>query len=114
MTLMLMWRLVPLVRNSACLALEQHGLHQDYMAFTVRRGDEKALEHFQITSSEEYILAAEKAILTHFGGVLPQFFVATDDCSVLSEFRALRQSWSFVRQCDLEQHAKDSASQTWV
>jgi hypothetical protein len=106
-TLMRMWRLVPLVRNSACLALEQHGLHQDYMAFSVRRGDKEVLENFQSTGSEKYILAAEKVIPKHFGGVVPKIFVATDDCSVLSEFRALRQSWTFVSQCDLEQHAKD-------
>ena len=107
-TLTRMWRPKESLRDSACLALEQQGLSTDYMAFSVRRGDKHELEHFNYPKAEEYIAAAEKAIPERFGGVLPTIFVATDDCVVMGEFRALRPTWTFVSQCDLEKHAADS------
>jgi hypothetical protein len=103
-----LWRPKEFVRDNACLALENQGLNNDYMAFSVRRGDKHELEHFNYPTADEYIAAAEKAIPLRFGGVLPKIFVATDDCVVMQEFRALRPTWTFVSQCDLEEHAADS------
>ena len=37
---------------------------------------------------------------THFAGLQPPIFVASDDCSVMGELRALRPTWKFVGECD--------------
>jgi hypothetical protein len=107
-TLIRMWRPKTYVRDSACLELENHGLSKDYLALSVRRGDKQGMEHFVIPTVDQYIDAAEKAIRVSFGGIEPSIFVATDDCTVMQEFRDLRPTWNFVSQCDLEQHAADS------
>ena len=108
-TLLRMWRPLDMVRNSACGALEQHhGLTNDYMALSVRRGDKHTVEHFDYPTADAYIIAAKRAIQSRFGGVVPHIFVATDDCSVMSEFRALQPTWNFVGQCDLAQNSADN------
>lgn len=94
-----MWRPLPQVRHNACSSMEQLGLHSDYMAFSVRRGD-KTLERVQYTPLEKYIQAAERATAQFFGDVVPTIFVASDDCSVLPRFRELRSAWNFVSECD--------------
>eukprot|EP00547_Thalassionema_nitzschioides_P007351 CAMPEP_0194210584 /NCGR_PEP_ID=MMETSP0156-20130528/8765_1 /TAXON_ID=33649 /ORGANISM="Thalassionema nitzschioides, Strain L26-B" /LENGTH=344 /DNA_ID=CAMNT_0038937947 /DNA_START=146 /DNA_END=1180 /DNA_ORIENTATION=+ len=94
-----MWRLQPHVRDGACQSLESHGLKDEYMAFSVRRGD-KGTEGFNFTKPEEYIEAAEQKVIEHFGGVVPKIFVAADDCESLKEFRALRPDWVFESECD--------------
>lgn len=94
-----MWRLQPQVRDGACQSLESHGLKDDYMAFSVRRGD-KDTEGFAFTKPEKYIEAAEKVIKDHFYNVPPKIFVAADDCESLKEFRALRPEWIFESECD--------------
>jgi hypothetical protein len=106
-TLMRMWRPLTLVRHSACLALENHGLSDEYLAFSVRRGDKHTVEKFDYPSAADYIKAAEKAVQPHFGGVQPKIFVATDDCTVMSELRGIKSDWTFVSQCDLEEHEAD-------
>lgn len=94
-----LWRMLPGVRDDSCTKLESHGLEEEYLAFSVRRGD-KSTEGFEFTKSEEYIDAAEKAIVNHFNGVVPKIFVATDDCAVMKELRFLRPSWQFTSECD--------------
>ena len=106
-SLMKMWRPLMLVRNTACLALEKQGLNDEFMAFSVRRGDKHELEKFDYPSADEYIAAAERNIPIHFGGVVPKIFVATDDCVVMGEFRSRRPAWTFVSQCDLPQNTDD-------
>ena len=106
-TLLRMWKPLPLVRNSACLALEQQGLSDDYIAFSVRRGDKHSLEKCVYPPAEKYIAAAERAIETRFGGMVPKIFVATDDCAVMGELRTLQPTWNFVSQCDLVQNSAD-------
>ena len=86
-------------RNRSCARLISHGLTDDYIALSVRRGD-KALEYELESSMQPYIELAEKAIKTHFEGRVPLFFVASDDCTVLDDLRSLRPSWKFVSECD--------------
>ena len=107
MSLKRMWRPLSLVRNSACMALEQQGLNDDYMAFSVRRGDKHTVEHFIYPTADAYITAATRAIETRFGGVIPKIFVATDDCAVMREFRTLQPTWNFVGECDLVKNSAD-------
>ncbi len=106
-TLMKVWRPLPFVRHAACSSLEQHGLQDDYLALSVRRGDKRFQEKFVYPTADEYMEAAERAIPHRFGGKVPKIFVATDDCSVMGEFRSLRPNWTFVSPCDRVQHAGD-------
>jgi hypothetical protein len=84
-----MWRLQPKVRDDSCTSLESHGLEEEYLTFSVRRGD-KETEGFEFTKPDDYIVAAEKARDDHFGGKMPKIFVATYDCAVMAELRQLR------------------------
>eukprot|EP00547_Thalassionema_nitzschioides_P005834 CAMPEP_0194210806 /NCGR_PEP_ID=MMETSP0156-20130528/9117_1 /TAXON_ID=33649 /ORGANISM="Thalassionema nitzschioides, Strain L26-B" /LENGTH=547 /DNA_ID=CAMNT_0038938209 /DNA_START=36 /DNA_END=1679 /DNA_ORIENTATION=+ len=106
-----LWRPLPKYRKSSCSAMEKtHGLKPgDYMAFSVRRGD-KTEEDYSYTPLHLYIIEAEKH-LHRFGSyaknrVVPKIFVATDDCSVLSEFRKMRPTWKFTSECDIEENSK--------
>eukprot|EP00547_Thalassionema_nitzschioides_P007483 CAMPEP_0194202882 /NCGR_PEP_ID=MMETSP0156-20130528/2799_1 /TAXON_ID=33649 /ORGANISM="Thalassionema nitzschioides, Strain L26-B" /LENGTH=397 /DNA_ID=CAMNT_0038928499 /DNA_START=68 /DNA_END=1261 /DNA_ORIENTATION=+ len=94
-----LWRLLPPVRDDACRSLESHGLEEEYMAFSVRRGD-KDTEGFEFMKPEKYIEAAESVVDEHFDGVMPKIFVAADDCKIMEEFRALRPEWIFESECD--------------
>jgi hypothetical protein len=94
-----MFRINPDVRDSACNHLASQGLDDEYMALSVRRGD-KVTETSILETVDPYIQLAEKGIQSHFGGVPPTMFVATDDCSVMDEFRAARPQWTFVSECD--------------
>merc|ERR1711937_516086 len=94
-----MWRLLPQVRESSCTSLEKHGLNEEYLAFSVRRGD-KDTEGFDFMSHENYIKSANKVIEDFFDNKVPKIFVATDDCSVMKEFRDLKPEWTFVSECD--------------
>jgi hypothetical protein len=106
-TMMRMWRPFSLVRNTACMALEQQGLNDEFMAMSVRRGDKSSVEHFEYPTAEDYIVAAERAVPIHFNNIVPKIFVATDDCLVVGELRALKPDWTFVSQCDVIGNAAD-------
>jgi hypothetical protein len=94
-----MWRLLPQVREDSCSSLEMHNLEEEYMAFSVRRGD-KDTEGFEFSKPQDYIGAAEQARDAHFGGKMPKIFVATDDCAVMGELRSMRPEWLFESECD--------------
>jgi len=95
-----MWRLLPNVREASCTSLEEtHGLSDEYLAFSVRRGD-KDTEGFDFVKPEAYITAAEKVVDDFFDRKLPTIFVATDDCDIMKNFRDLRPEWNFVSECD--------------
>eukprot|EP00548_Thalassiothrix_antarctica_P003450 CAMPEP_0194139148 /NCGR_PEP_ID=MMETSP0152-20130528/8878_1 /TAXON_ID=1049557 /ORGANISM="Thalassiothrix antarctica, Strain L6-D1" /LENGTH=401 /DNA_ID=CAMNT_0038836911 /DNA_START=163 /DNA_END=1368 /DNA_ORIENTATION=- len=95
-----MWRLQPAVREESCKSLESKGgLDEEYMAFSVRRGD-KDTEGFEFTKSIDYIIAAEDVSIEHFNCHMPTIFVATDDCAVMDEFRTMRPEWNFVSECE--------------
>lgn len=94
-----LFRILPELRNIACSRLSAHGLQEEYIAMSVRRGD-KALEYELESSLQPYVDKAEIAIKTHFGGIPPTIFVASDDCSVMQELRELRPGWRFVGECD--------------
>ena len=98
-----LFRIKAEARNRSCARLMSHGLTEDYIALSVRRGD-KALEYEIESSMQPYIDAAEKAIQSHFGGITPSFFVASDDCTVLEDLRTLRPEWNFVSECDKAQN----------
>jgi len=104
-----MWRPLPQVRDRTCSKLEQlfNGSIQDYIAFSVRRGDKFELEHFEFATANQYITAAEKAIVNQFNGHVPIIFVATDDCSIMDEFHTLRPNWTFVSECSSDQKQID-------
>lgn len=106
-TMMRTWRPFSMVRNTACMALEQHGLNDEFMAMSVRRGDKSSVEHFVYPTAEDYIVAAERAVPIHFNNIVPKIFVATDDCLVMGELRALKPDWTFVSQCDVIGNAAD-------
>ena len=94
-----MFRLRPAVREHACNRLASQPLNDEYMALSIRRGD-KVTEFELVSTVDPYIEKAEGAIQTHFGGRVPTFFVATDDCTVMEEFRQARPNWTFVSECD--------------
>uniref|UniRef100_A0A7S4JJJ0 Uncharacterized protein n=1 Tax=Odontella aurita TaxID=265563 RepID=A0A7S4JJJ0_9STRA len=96
------WRLLPERRETVCRRLSTHGITEEYMAFSIRRGDKK-IEHdgkSEQMTVQMYLDEADKAIDPHFGGKIPTVFVATDDCAAVEELRALRPSWKFVSECD--------------
>mmetsp|Transcript_8066 Transcript_8066/g.17481 ORF Transcript_8066/g.17481 Transcript_8066/m.17481 type:complete len:432 (-) Transcript_8066:121-1416(-) len=94
-----MFRINPDVRDHACNRLASQGLDDDYIALSVRRGD-KETETTILHTVDKYIELAEAAVNSHFGGNIPTFFVATDDCTVMDEFREARPQWIFVSECD--------------
>jgi len=100
-----MWRPIPKVRKATCDSIEQYNLDDEYMAFSVRRGD-KTEEKFAYTKLHEYIDSAEANLYRYPSYmknlIVPDIFVATDDCTVMSEFRELRPLWTFVSECDKE------------
>ena len=93
-----MWRLLPKYREATCDSLQQYELGDEFMAFSVRRGD-KTLEKFAYTRLPAYLASAEDQ-MQHFGDKMPNIFVATDDCTVMPHFRELRPDWHFVSECD--------------
>lgn len=99
-----LWRLLPEWRHKTCRALDKHhGLHEEFMSFSIRRGDKKEVEGFDYAPLVDYIVAAEQAIASGVfddNNKVPTIFVATDDCSVLQELRQLRTHWTFVSECD--------------
>jgi len=104
------WRLLPNKRNKVCKRLLKHDVKGEYMAMSVRRG-EKKLEYNGASESvtmESYIEAAEKAVNSHFNGVVPKIFVATDYCSAIDKLRSLRPKWTFVSECDRGENENDS------
>lgn len=101
-----MFRWLPHVQQNACHSLETYGLLDEFMAFSVRRGD-KTLENFEFATSEQYIQAAQAALPQWFNNAAPKIFVATDDCSVMAEFREKRPSWTFLSECDRENSHND-------
>lgn len=94
-----MWRPLPKVRHETCTSLGEHVKGDEFMTFSVRRGD-KGTENFAFATTQQYIDMAEKAIRSHFGGQVPTIFVATDDCTIMKEFREMRPNWMFVSECD--------------
>ncbi len=83
---------------------------------SIRRGD-KVLEYELDSSLQPYIDKAEVGIETHFGGVPPTIFVASDDCSVMQEVRELRPTWTFVGECDNASEANGfviAETKTWT
>lgn len=94
-----LFRILPEMRDIACKRLNDYGLNEEYLALSVRRGD-KELEYELESSLQPYIDKAEVAINTHFDGIPPVIFVASDDCSVMKEIRELRKDWKFVGECD--------------
>jgi len=94
-----MFRINADVRDRACHRLASQGLDDEYMALSVRRGD-KVTETSILDTVDPYIRLAEEGINSHFDGKVPTMFVATDDCSVMQEFRDARPEWTFVSECD--------------
>jgi len=95
-----MWRPLPHIRQTTCAGLADHIAGEEFMTFSVRRGDKASEENFSFASVQQYIDMAEQAIPSHFGGRVPTIFVATDDCTAMVEFRTLRPTWRFVSECD--------------
>lgn len=94
------FKIKPSFRDGACDRLAAHpDLNNEYIALSIRRGD-KVIEHELVATVDPYLEKAEKAIQSHFGGRVPTFFVATDDCTVMEEFREARPDWKFVSECD--------------
>ena len=94
-----LFRILPKMRDIACSRLAKLGLDEEYIALSIRRGD-KSIEFELDTSLQPYIDKAETAVRTHFGGIVPKIFVASDDCSVMKDIRELRPTWEFVGECD--------------
>ena len=95
-----LWRPLPHIRHETCSRLAEYPLEDDYIAMSVRRGDKQSIEHRTLATAQQYIDMAHRAIIDQFDGRVPNFFVATDDCSVMQEFRDLRPTWVFVSECD--------------
>lgn len=93
-----MFKILPRMQGIACDRLSKLGLQKEYMAMSVRRGDK--VTEFELASIQPYIDRAEIGIKTHFNGIPPKIFVASDDCGVMKELRALRPRWVFVSECD--------------
>lgn len=71
-----MWRLLPQAREHTYAQLERHVGPEEFIAFSVRRGD-KSTEHFVFATAND---AADKAIQRQFDGKVPTIFVVSDDC----------------------------------
>lgn len=95
-----MWKPLPRFRESTCKSLTELDLGDEFLGFSVRRGD-KTLENFAYTPLIKYIQYAETQ-LHRFGGKIPKIFVASDDCTVMAEFRRMKPDWTFVSECDKE------------
>jgi Alpha-(1,6)-fucosyltransferase N- and catalytic domains len=96
-----MWRPLPAVREAACKRMHDHVGHDPFLAINIRRGDKNTEATFQgYLSMEEYVSAADEVIREKFHNVPPVIFVASDDCTVLSELRSKRPAWKFVSECD--------------
>jgi hypothetical protein len=98
-----MWRPLPHIRDETCSGLASHIQGNEFMTFSVRRGDKASEENFSFASVQQYIDMAEQAIPSHFDGKVPTIFVATDDCTAMKEFRDLRPTWTFVSECDKQE-----------
>jgi hypothetical protein len=98
-----MWRPLPHIRDQTCHGLANYVKGEEFMTFSLRRGD-KGSENFKFATVQQYIDLAEQAIPSHFEGKVPIIFVATDDCTAMQEFRDLKPTWTFVSECDKEQH----------
>lgn len=94
-----LFRIKPHILNNSCKILSDRNLDNEYIALSVRRGD-KITETELVETVDPYIEKAEIAIQTHFAGVPPTFYVATDDCSVMQEFQEARPNWNFVGECN--------------
>lgn len=99
-----MWRPLPHIREQTCSGLANYIQGNEFMTFSLRRGDKGSEENFSFATVQQYIDMAEQVIPSHFGGKVPIIFVATDDCTAMKEFRDLKPSWTFVSECDKEQH----------
>mmetsp|Transcript_297 Transcript_297/g.422 ORF Transcript_297/g.422 Transcript_297/m.422 type:complete len:423 (-) Transcript_297:93-1361(-) len=108
-----MWRPKANVRKTACEGLEKFGLSQEFMVFSVRRGD-KTEENMSFATTEQYVERAQIAIQEQFQGAVPLIFVATDSCEVMEELRALRPAWTFVGECDKMEHQEHGFALTDV
>mmetsp|Transcript_18493 Transcript_18493/g.26585 ORF Transcript_18493/g.26585 Transcript_18493/m.26585 type:complete len:184 (-) Transcript_18493:254-805(-) len=95
-----MWRLKPDIRERVCSRLESYGLGKEFITFSIRRGDKVHEQFAKLVGMDQYINAAEVAIVEQFGGVPPSIFVATDDCQIMSKLREIRPGWRFVSECD--------------
>lgn len=105
-----MWKPRSEYQTAACDSLKQKYTlindneswrFEEYIAFSIRRGD-KSIENIAFTDLKEYIKAAEEEAIpyTYFGyDRTPKVFVATDDCSVMPELRRLRPEWKFLSEC---------------
>lgn len=100
-----LWRLKPEYKQKTCTTLREKikiDESEFFVAYSVRRGDkdsEGRLGNF-LPPMELYINATQ-VILDH-KQVPPttiKIFVATDDCTVLSELRQFRPTWNFVSAC---------------
>mmetsp|Transcript_29268 Transcript_29268/g.43185 ORF Transcript_29268/g.43185 Transcript_29268/m.43185 type:complete len:704 (+) Transcript_29268:1-2112(+) len=101
-----LWRPLPEYRQSSCAALQNthHLTPGDYIALSVitsrrRRSDGSG------PSLEEYLIEAQKHMY-RFASFeqnqqVPKIFVATDDCSVVSEFIKMRPDWKFTSECNI-------------
>ena len=109
-----LWRPLESVRTRTCATLDKvHRLNDDYIGFSVRRGDKWEKEHVANANLDLYLVEADQIIQQHFaaaagGDAPPKIFVATDDCSVLDEFRSNRPSWTFVSECDRQERIRDA------
>jgi hypothetical protein len=105
-----MWRPLPAIRQATCERMHKLlGTTQGtpFLAMSIRRGD-KYLENFDYTTMDTYLHAAERILQDYFHHVevdviVPTIFVASDDCTVLSELRSAKPTWKFVSECDNSQ-----------
>lgn len=102
-----MWRPLPHVREETCQKLENHVGPEEYIAFSVRRGDKGSVEKFEYATVDQYVRQAELASEKYFDNKIPTIFVATDDCTIMPEFREVRPNWKFVSECDKESKDDD-------
>ena len=96
-----LFHILPKMRHIACKKrLQNHDLKEEYLAFSVKRGDTEVENKLDESTLMPYIEKAEIAIQSHFDGKVPTIFVASDDCSIIEEIRQLRPTWKFVGECD--------------
>ena len=93
-----MIRLLPAHRDISCQRLNDHGLHDEYIAISIR-------EFGPVSTVQPFIEQAEFAIQNHFRGITPKIFVALDDCDVMNRFRQAAPDWTFVSECDNERES---------
>jgi hypothetical protein len=98
------------VKDDICDNLDQFDFRDEFMTLSVKqhrtfydkevRGEVPENLESHRYGLDQYIHHAKDAFRFFFNDTALPIYVATDDCRVMSELRALEPTWSFYSECD--------------